>query len=174
MTRAAPLALLLAACAPPGDDPDVDALVDVALAPPSVGGCGDVVLYARDATNTHAVFVHLNGFATDAATAGQPVLRSVHLPDADVWVEAEEGRRLTVQTCVGAQPPLGPVVRRSWTAVAGTVQTRVTPDPAATPSFPVGVADVRLIDLVFADASGQAFRLPYGEITGVSVGLYPP
>lgn len=152
--------------------PDWSGLAQV---PPSYGGCGDVELYASNLADDKAVFVGLPGWATDAAMAGGTVQATIALPDPGVSVVARSGSDLTSATCVGAFPWPGPTVDRQFEAVGGTLQARVTPDAGATPSLPVGTADLRLLGVTFVEpATGASFTAPDVTLQGVFVGLYPP
>ncbi|MCB9679972.1 MAG: hypothetical protein H6733_00745 [Alphaproteobacteria bacterium] len=145
------------------------------LVAPGYGGCGDVDLYAHDATDTHALFIRANGFATDAWNAGATVTQRITLPSPDVSVVAQSGVRLTSATCSGAFPMPGPRVRHSWVAVSGVLFTEVTPDPAGTPFLPLATARARLRNAVLVDpTTGTQIRVADLEIPATSVGLYPP
>ncbi len=140
---------------------------------PRTGGCGDVTLYATNSRDTRAVFINLNGLATDAVLNGG--LATISGPIVgNASVSAQVGMRLTSATCVGAFPFPGPRVDGSFQVVSGQIRARVTSGASATPSLPFGTADAELTDAVFADAAGRTFTLRRLVITGVGVGFYPP
>jgi hypothetical protein len=168
-------AALLAACeAPAPDAADQAAAADMAdalrVAPGwTTGGCGDVLLYGRNANDTRAFFVNLPGMATDSHTAGR-IRQTYTLPSPDVSVTAEDGFRLTATTCVGMQPPRGPRVTRSWEAVSGSLTVDVNP----TGLSPSATATVTARNVVFSDGAGLTFTATSLRVPVTSVGFYPP
>lgn len=167
---------LLAACGAPDAPTQEDAaatadMADALRAAPGwiTGGCGDVLLFGRNARDTRAFFVNLPNMASDSHTVGR-IRQTYTLPSPDVSVSAEDGLRLTSTTCVGAQPPQGPRVTRSWEAVSGTVTVDVTP----TGLSPSATATVTARNVVFSDGAGLTFTATSLRVPLTSVGFYPP
>lgn len=135
----------------------------------STRGCGDILLVGRNAADTRAFFVNLNGMAQASHTSGA-VHRSFTLPSSEVSVSAQDGLRLTSATCVGAQPFPGPRVTRAWEAVSGTVTVDVVP----TGSSPSASASITARNVVFEDGTGLRFTATAMRVPATSVGYYPP
>lgn len=167
--------VLFAACdAPAPDATDLAAAADMAeslrAAPGwTTGGCGDVLLFGRNSRDTRAFFVNLNGMATASHTSGT-IHQTYTLPSPDVSLTAEDGLRLTSTTCVGAHPPRGPRVTRSWEVVSGTLTVDVVP----TGSSPSANASVTARNVVFSDGAGLTFTATSLRVPATSVGFYPP
>jgi hypothetical protein len=173
----APLLILFACAAEPeGALPWGEAPPDGAneRVPQYYGGCGDIVMYAHNGPDTRAIFVNLPDVAQTAHQQGQTITALLTLPHPSATVTLKQGARLTSATCVGAMPMPGPRVDASLTATGGTLEVRVTPDPAGSPNYPIATADVRLTGLQFVTPAGQLLPVPDMTLPGVSVGLYPP
>lgn len=164
---------LITACA--GVDPaDAPAAADVASSMRfagswSTGGCGDITLYGHNRLDTRAFFVSLPGMAQDSHQSGA-IHQSFRLPSTDVRLSAEDGRRLTSATCVGAYPLPGPRVTRSWEAVSGVVVVDVVPVGRS----PEAEASITARNVVFSDGAGSSFTVSSLRVPATSVGFYPP
>jgi hypothetical protein len=173
------LALLIAALTACAVDPDeaFDHALDpagLARVATNVRGCGDATISAANLADTQAIFFNLPGVAADANRAGHPIRVALPLPDPNVSVRYQTGRRLTSTTCIGILPPVLPRINAEYEAVGGTLYVDVTPTggPAGMPTADI---DLSLVDPAFASPNGVAFAVNGSiEVVGVSVGFYPP
>lgn len=178
MPRVFGMLLALAAC---GVESEEEALMadapereELLRTLPRQGGCGDATVFGTNATDTQALFIHFSGIAEDANRAGQPLSLTLNLPDPNVRVSYQTGRRLTSGTCVGAFPIPGPQVRQDFDAVGGTLRVRAVPT-GTMGGMPTATLDVQLVNPSFASPAGVGFGFMGSiEIPGVGVGLYPP
>jgi hypothetical protein len=167
---------LLSACAVDPDEAFDHALDPSGLArvATNVRGCGDTTIAAANLADTQALFFNLPGLAAAANQAGHAIRVTLPLPDPNVSVRYQTGRRLTSTTCIGMPPPLLPRINAEYEAVGGTLYLDVTPTggPAGMPTADI---DLSLVDPAFANPQGPAFAVNGSiEALGVSVGFYPP
>lgn len=127
------------------------------------GGCGDVYIYARDASDTVMVdFAAWDlGIAATACLEG-PQSVVISLPDAAVTMTAVLGEHVSAFACSDVIVE-EPVVIRKWTATAGTLTLDVTPLEGANCEEEwsrYGNATLTLDDVVFTPDDGGE-----GEVT---------
>jgi hypothetical protein len=171
--------LLLAACGAEQlepVEPDGFLVTDV-LAPPTTGGCFDVLLYARNPNDTRAIFVNISGLASDAHRSPTgTVSGNVTLPAGlgTASVRGEEGTDLTSASCVGAFPFPGPQVNTTWDVVSGRLRYTATALPGGGSFMPLAEVDATLRNVVLSDGAGQTITIPRLQWTSVTAGFFPP
>lgn len=140
---------------------------------PRSGGCGDATVFGANLTDTQAVFFHFQGIAEAANQAGQPITLQLPLPNPNVSVSYQTGRRLTSATCVGAFPFPGPTVRQTFDGVGGVINVVARPT-GRMGGMPTAELDVQLVNPSFAGPAAGFGFMGTIEIPNISVGLYPP
>ncbi len=157
------LPLLLIGCGVPALQPGFeDALTET-------GGCGDVVVYARDPERT----VGLMFIADDALVSSVPESMDYDLASAESatnrWLTAYQGVEVGEIWCndvsTGAE-----TLKRSWVAVAGTATVDVTPDGNGG-----GLADVAITGATLQSDDDAEVTVDLAAFTwsGISVGWLP-
>lgn len=145
---------------------------ELAEALESSGGCGDLVVYAVDADKTLLLDVQADGLVQAATEAGEPTTTTFDLATATgVRVILEQGSEIDDAICDDVIENDGPIVDRSWTATAGTLEVTVRPGPTDTASDPR--SDVTLTDVVLTpDGRGETLSLPSMTWTDIPVGWF--
>lgn len=129
------------------------------------GGCGDVVVFARDPDHRVGLMLRVD----DALVSSVPESKAYDLASpesaSERWLTAYQGVEIGELWCndvsTGAE-----VLKRSWVATAGTATVQVTPDGAGG-----GLADVTITDAELqADDDGTTVALPSFTWSGIVVG----
>jgi hypothetical protein len=131
------------------------------------GGCGDVFLYAANATNTVALFAQTTKFIT----VGAPHSSVFPLPSVGLKLQVQVGGDLTSDACndVVMSSPRRDFI---YEPTSGTATLTATPATGGAPSG-MTTATLRLENVVFRSERGDLLTLPLFEISGVNVGWYP-
>lgn len=154
---------LLAACGAPDLQPGFE------LPLTETGGCGDVVVFARDPDRHVGLMVRTD----DALVSSIPESMTYDLTSAESatarWLTAYQGVEVGEIWCndvsTGAEQ-----LERSWSAVAGAMTVDVTPDGSGG-----GLADVAITGATLqADDDAEAtVELASFAWTGIAVGWLP-
>ncbi len=141
---------------------------------PEVIGCGDVHIVVYGSADHHALIATIHGdLAAGATTAGQPVLRQLPLPDADVDLRVVWGDHVSEPECNDV-PSGATVIRGEALPISGNLELEVIPDGYGTVDFPTGHATLLLEDVVFEDPiTGVQRTLQQLEAADVSIGWLP-
>jgi hypothetical protein len=164
--RVAPLlALATIGCAEPLDPAFTDTLT-------VTGGCGDVVLFARNEADTVLLrATRARGLVEDVLADRQPHDAYVGFPSTDIAVTVQLGEHLSDATCDDVIEDGGPQVDATWVPTDGHATIRVRP-PVREEALPR--ADLVLSNLVLAPERGRgdAITIEDFQILDVLVGWY--
>lgn len=145
--------------------------------PPLYGGCGDVFLYAKSASDRVGMTIGTYGLEysliEEAREAGGSVEMVVELPADGIDIVMQAGRNLSRYWCNDAIYPPLPFVRVEAFPVSGTLTLEVSSDLDITSSwYTPGTATAILEDVVWATEGGVVIdRLPADiELYDVFVG----
>jgi hypothetical protein len=128
------------------------------------GGCSDTWMQAWDPDGIAGLELHRAGLLQRAIVAGETVEETLTVGVDDVTLFVELADPVAVNYCTDVIDER--TVYDHYDAASGTVA--LTMDPPAS-EFGPGVLDVRLTDVVFQDASGDADTVETFEVLDVDI-----
>jgi hypothetical protein len=131
--------------------------------------CADVFFFAIDDADRVMLTFAVAGPVADAQAAGETTTTTFDLPDPDVALFVEQGSRVSDAACDDVIENGGPVIERTWTAIAGAATLTIRPGEGMVDNR----ADLQLRDIVVRDADGHVRTFSRLDWLDVSVGWFP-